>query len=63
MSVLRGKHRIPYLDQLYFWRAHQPVYPRALDAQRDSKVDTGPARICQTTVAAGSITRNTLNSL
>lgn len=47
-------------------RAHMhavPVDTRALDAQQNAEVDTGPARIWLTTVTALVIPRNALHSL
>lgn len=56
------------LQSMPVWqhRAHMhavPVDTRALDAQQNAEVDTGPARIWLTTVTALVIPRNALHSL
>lgn len=44
-------------------QAYSPVNSRTLDTQGDAQVDAGPPWVCQATVTAAGIARDTLDSL
>lgn len=44
-------------------QVYPPMNPRTLDTQGDAQVDAGPPWVCQATVTAAGIARDTLDSL